>query len=89
MSLIIGKVRTASVMPCESKTMSITVQLTDGFWKMNRRKRQAVIMFLKYNKDAEPSNWYGAKLMLYHLWYDEDYWVVMQPMRNTTDMFDL
>ena len=52
--------------------MSKTIQLTDGFGKMNRRKRQAVIRFHKYNKDAEPSSWYRAKLMLYYPWYDED-----------------
>ena len=39
---------------------------------MNRRKREAVIRFRKYNKDSEPSNWYRAKLMLYFPWYNED-----------------
>ena len=38
---------------------------------MSKRKQEAVIRFRKYNKDAEPSNWYRAKLMLYYLWYDE------------------
>ena len=38
---------------------------------MRKRKREAVIRFHKYNKDAEPSNWYRAKLMLYFPWYDE------------------
>ena len=33
--------------------------------------REAVIRFRRYNKDAEPSNWYRAKLMLYYPWYDE------------------
>ena len=32
---------------------------------------EAVIRFRWYNKDAEPSNWYSAKLMLYYPWYDE------------------
>ena len=32
--------------PAESETMSKTIQLTDGFGKMNRRKRQAIIKFL-------------------------------------------
>ena len=35
------------------------------------RKREAVIRFHTYNKDAEPSNWYRAKLMLYYPWYNE------------------
>ena len=56
--------------PIESETMSKTIQLTDGFGKMNRHKREAVIRFHKYNKDIEPSNWYRAKLMLYYPWYD-------------------
>jgi hypothetical protein len=30
-----------------------------------------VIRFRRYNKDAEPSNWYRAKLMLYYPWYNE------------------
>ena len=39
---------------------------------MNKRKKEAVIRFRRYNKDAEPSHWYRAKLMLYYPWYDED-----------------
>ena len=38
---------------------------------MNKRKREAVIRFRRYNRDTEPSNWYRAKLMLYYPWYDE------------------
>ena len=39
---------------------------------MNKcKKKKAVIRFHKYNKDAEPSNWYRAKLMLYYPWYNE------------------
>ncbi len=45
--------------------------LTDGFGKMNRRRREAVIRFRQYNKDTEPSNWFRAKLMLYYPWYNE------------------
>ena len=45
--------------------------LTGGFGKMNRHKREAIIRFRHYNKDAEPSNWYRAKLMLYYSWYNE------------------
>ena len=37
---------------------------------MNRRKREAVIRFCKYNKDAEPSNLYRSKSMLYYPWYE-------------------
>ena len=40
--------------------------------KMNKRKKEAVIRCRRYNKDAEPSHWYRAKLMLYYPWYDED-----------------
>ena len=58
--------------PTESETMSRTRTLSDGFGEMNRRKREAVKRFHKYNKDAEPSNWYRAKLMLYYPWYNED-----------------
>ena len=55
----------------DSDTTSTKIQLTDRFGKMNKRKREAVIRFRRYNKDAEPSNWYRAKLMLYYPWYDE------------------
>ncbi len=47
------------------------ITLSNGFGKMNRRKREAVIRFRQYNKDTEPSNWYRAKLMLYYPWYNE------------------
>ena len=55
----------------DSDTCSTQIQLTDGYGRMNKRKREAVIKFRRYNKDAEPSNWYRAKLMLYYPWYDE------------------
>ena len=55
----------------DSDTSSTQIQLTDGFGRMNKRKHEAVIRFHRYNKDAEPSNWYRAKLMLYYPWYDE------------------
>ena len=54
----------------DSKPSHIT--LTDGFGKMYKRKKEAVIRFRRYNKDAEPSNWYRAKLMLYFPWYSEN-----------------
>ena len=56
----------------ESETTSNQITLTDRFGKMNKCKRQAVIRFRKCNKDAEPSNWYRARLMLYYPWYDEE-----------------
>ncbi len=56
--------------PSEEKVSQIT--LTNGFGKMNRRKREAVIRFRRYNKDTEPSNWFRAKLMLYYPWYNEN-----------------
>ena len=56
--------------PSESEILSKTIKLTDSFGKMSGRKREAVIRFHKYNKDAEPSNWYRAKLM-YYPWYNE------------------
>ena len=55
----------------DSETISTQIKLSDGFGKMNKHKREAVIRFRRYNKDAEPSNWYRAKLMLYCPWYDE------------------
>ena len=55
----------------DSKTTSTQIKLTDGYGKMNKRKQEAVIRFRRYNKDAEPSNWYRAKLMLYYPWYNE------------------
>ena len=58
--------------PTDRETESKTITLTDGFGKMNKRKKkEAIIRFHKYNKDAEPSNWYRAKLMLYYPRYNE------------------
>ena len=51
--------------PSDSDVTSSCIKLTDKFGTMRKRKREAVIRFHKYNKDAEPSNWYRAKLMLY------------------------
>ena len=58
--------------PSESDTTSTHITLTGGFGKMNKRKQQAVIRFRKYYNDAEPSNWYRAKLLLYYPWYNEE-----------------
>lgn len=38
---------------------------------MKLRKEEAIIRFRKYNREAEPTNWYRAKLMLYFPWYNE------------------
>ena len=54
------------------ETVSSQIVLTNGYGRMSKRRREAVIRFRRYNKDAEPSNWYRAKLMLYHPWYNED-----------------
>ena len=57
--------------PIDNNISSTKNTLTGGFGKMHKCKREAVIRFRKYNRDAEPSNWYRAKLMLYFPWYDE------------------
>ena len=57
--------------PSESETTSLKITLTDGFGKMNKRKREAVIRFRKYNKDTDSTNYYRSKLMLYYPWRDE------------------
>ena len=56
----------------ESKATYKTITLTGGLGKMNRRNREAVVRFHKYNKDAEPSSWFRAKLMYYYPWYHEE-----------------
>ena len=55
----------------ESEVTSTQITLTDGFGKMNKRKKSAVIRFRKYSKETDLSNWYRAKLMLYYPWFDE------------------
>ena len=63
----------SDVLPVDDTgTASSQIVLTDGFGKMNKRSHHAVIRFRRYNKDAEPSHWYRAKLMLYYPWYNED-----------------
>lgn len=56
----------------ESETNSKKNVLVGGFGQMRERRTPAVIRFRKYNKDADASNWYRAKLMLYYPWYNED-----------------
>ena len=57
--------------PRDSESTTTQITLTDGYGKVKKCKREAVIRFRRYNKDAEPSNWYRAKLMLYFPWYNE------------------
>lgn len=56
----------------ESEITCTQITLTNGFGKMNKRKQEAVIRFRKCSKDADPTNWYRAKLMLYYPWLDEE-----------------
>ncbi len=46
-------------------------ELVSGFGHMRERRTPAIIRFRKYNKDADASNWYRAKIMLYYPWYSE------------------
>ena len=55
--------------PDESETTS---SRSGGFGRMNKRRREAVIRFRRYNQDTEPSNFYRAKLMFYYPWHNED-----------------
>ena len=50
---------------------SSKIVLINGFGKITKRRRHAVIRFRRYSKDVDPNNWYRAKLMLYYPWYDE------------------
>ena len=54
--------------PTESKTLSKTIQLTNGFGQMNRHKREAVTRFINITK---PLSLAIAKLMLYYPWHNE------------------
>ena len=54
-----------------SDITSTQITLTDGFGRMNKRKKQTVIRFRKYSKEIDCCNWYRAKLMLYYPWYNE------------------
>ena len=54
-----------------SQTIAKKIKLTDGYGQMHEQRKQAVIRFQKYNKDADASNWYRVRLMLYYPWYNE------------------
>ena len=58
--------------PADPEITSTKIKLTGGLGVMSTRCREAVIRFRQYNKDAEPNEYYRAKLMLYLPWYDED-----------------
>ena len=51
--------------PTETKCKPTQITLTDGYGKMNQRRKQAVIRFRSFNKDSDSNNWFRAKLMLY------------------------
>ena len=61
-----------SFSPLASATMHLSgYYITKKPWLHIIHKRVAVVRFHKYNKDAEPSNWYRAKLMLFYPGYNE------------------
>ena len=51
---------------------SSEIILTDGYGRMKKRKREAVIRFYRFNLETVPTKWYRAKIMLYYPWFDED-----------------
>ncbi len=57
--------------PNETDTESTQITLTNGYGKMNKRRKSAVIRFRTYNKDYDSTNWFRAKLMLYYPWLNE------------------
>ena len=58
-------------LPTDTDTEPTLITLTNGYGKMNRRRRQAVIRFRSYNKNSDSNNWFRATLMLYYPWYNE------------------
>ena len=48
------------------------IKLTDGYGQMHQRRREAIIRFMRYNKEKNPTNWFRSKLMLYFPWYNEE-----------------
>ena len=51
---------------------SSEIILTDGYGRMKKRKREAVIRFSRFNLKTVPTKWYRAKIILYYPWYNED-----------------
>ena len=45
--------------------------LTDGYGRMKKQKREAVIRFYRFNLETVPTKWYRVKIVLYP-WYGED-----------------
>lgn len=63
---------TDSIPSVETNTLTNSyIKLTDGYGKMAKCTKEAIIRFAKYNKDAQPTEYTRAKLMLYHPWRDE------------------
>ena len=56
----------------ESQCNVRKITLVGGYGQMHECRKQAVIRFRKYNKDADANNWCRAKLMLYFPRYDEE-----------------
>ena len=46
-----------ALLPSDNESTSTEIKLTGGFGKMSKRKREAVIKFRGYNKDADHNNW--------------------------------
>lgn len=79
------------LLPTEVDSKPSQISLTNGYGKMNRRKKQAaVIRFRSYNKDTDSNNWFRAKLMLYFPWFNEttDLLGGYSTMRSITTMSD-
>ena len=57
--------------PTETGTEPTQIALTNSYGKMNKRRRQAVIRFKRFNKDYDSNNWFRAKLKLYCPSYNE------------------
>ena len=51
-----------------SQTTAKKIKFTNGYGQMYEQRKQAVIRFRKYNKDADASNCYRARIMLYYPW---------------------
>ncbi len=55
-----------------SESTNRKIVLVGGFGHMRERRTPAIIRFRKCNKDADASNLYRAKIMLYCPWYSEE-----------------
>ena len=57
----------------DSEDMFKKITLRDNSGTMNRRKRQAIIRFRKFNVEKEQEEFCRAKLMLFLPWRDEEH----------------